>query len=594
MITAATGPDPAVLSWSSVRRLFDVVADGRRAQLAGLGLLVLLGAVLPLIGPQLVRLFIDQAVAGSPLSWLAWIAVGFLVASLLHRVVGIFVGYATTQVAWAATNALRERVARHVLDLDLAFHDDHSPGELIERTDGDASALSSFLSSFLRYVVGSLFTLLGVLSLVLIEDWRIGLALVVYVLIAAAVIMSLRNFAIPSAIERRAASAELFGVVEEELHGAEDLRANAGGSYALHRFRTTLARFIRAGLRSSGTSRTTWVITGAVFAAGTVLSLAGGVWLYQAGSITLGAVYVLFRYTSLLRDPLDAIAEQQQLAQEAIAGFSRIQQLLALEPSIRDTGRSAGPAGAGAPSVRLDHVGFAYPGGAPILRDIDLAVEPGEVLGLVGQTGSGKTTLARLLLRLLDPSRGTVRLGGVDLREIPLAELRGRIALVTQHVQLFHTTVRDNLTLFGTCPAADDAVIDVLSDLGLEPWLRSLPAGLDTELGPGGTGVSAGEAQLIAFARVFLRNPGLVILDEATSRLDPVTERQVERAVDSLLTGRTAVIIAHRLDTLDRADRIAVLDAGRLVEHGDRQALGADPTSRFAHLLRAARAGALR
>ncbi len=575
----------------SFRSLIGLLTRGRRGRLAGLGLLVLIGAGLPLVGPQLVRLFIDAAVAGDPVSTLVLLAAGYLVAALAHRSLGVVVGYASSRLAWSATDALRERVVRHVLDLDLDFHDGHTPGELIERTDGDATALSTFLCSFLSHLVGGVLTVLGVLTVVLLDDWRIGLAMLAFVIVAAAVIIRLRDFAVPSAIEQRAASADLFGVVEEGLHGAEELRANAGGGFQLRRFQESLARFIRVSLRASLTSRTGWVITGAVFAAGTVLSLVGGALLHQAGLISLGAVYLLFRYASLLRDPLDAIAEQQQLAQQAIAGCSRIRQLLAIRPSIHDHGRSRLPAGPLA--LRLAGVGFGYPGRAQVLHGLELRLEPGEVLGLVGHTGSGKTTIARLLVRLLEPATGTIMVGGAELPTVPLADLRRRVALVTQDVQLFQAPVRDNLTLFDTYPADDRAISEVLTDLGLGSWLESLPAGLDTMLGPGGAGVSAGEAQLLAFARVFLRDPGLVILDEATSRLDPGTEQRIERAVDRLLEGRSAVLIAHRLGTLDRADRIAVLDAGRIVEDGSRRLLGAEPSSRYAGLLRTASAGVL-
>lgn len=573
------------------RSLIGVLSRDRYGRLAALGLLVMISAGVPLVGPQLVRLFIDAAITGGPVSTLGLIAAGYFAAAMAQRALGLAVGTASSQVALDAADALRERVIAHVLDLDLSFHDGQTPGELIERTDGDASALSAFLSSFLVHVVGSLITLLGALTLVLLDDWRIGLAMLAFVIIAAVVIMKVRHLAVPSAIEQRAASADLVGVIEEGLHGAEDLRAHAGGDYQLDRFRSSQARLIGAGLRAASASRTTWTITGGVFAAGTVLSLLGGVLLHQAGLISLGAVYLLFRYTSLVRDPLDAIAEQQQLAQEAIAGFSRIRELLALRPAIREGDRPRLPDGPLA--LRLDGVDFAYPGRGRVLHALDLDLEPGVVLGLVGHTGAGKTTVARLLVRLLDPTGGAVRVGGVELRTVRLAELRRRVALVTQDVQLFQATLRENLTLFGCHPVHDRTLIDVLGELGLEPWLRSLPAGLDTRLGPGGAGVSAGEAQLIAFARAFLRDPGLVILDEATSRLDSVTELRIERAVGRLLAGRTAVVIAHRLGTLDRADRIAVLEAGRIIEYGERRSLVAAPDSRFARLLRTASAGVL-
>jgi ABC-type multidrug transport system fused ATPase/permease subunit len=210
------------------------------------------------------------------------------------------------------------------------------------------------------------------------------------------------------------------------------------------------------------------------------------------------------------------------------------------------------------------------------------------VLGLLGRTGSGKTSIARLLVRLYDPAVGSVRLAGADLREVPLAELRGRVGMVTQEVQLFGATVRDNLTLFDRS-IPDERAVAALEQLGLAEWVRGLPRGLDTTIGPGGVGLSAGEAQLVAFTRLFLRDPGLVVLDEASSRLDPVAERLIERAIDQLLSGRTGIVIAHRLATVGRADRILVMEDGRVVEDGLRAALAADPESRFARLLRAGR-----
>ncbi|MBM7784997.1 ABC transporter ATP-binding protein [Tenggerimyces flavus] len=573
----------AEVAFPSRQRLIGVLARGREPQLAGLGVLLIASSALPLAGPQLLRAFIDHAAQGRSVSFLAGIAAAFLGVSLAHQALSVVVGYVSTHLAWVATNALREEVARHALDLDLSFHDGHSPGELIERTDGDVTALSTFMSSFVVQVAGSALTLLGVLVVVLLEDWRIGLGMFGFVLIAALTLGKFRDFAVPRATVRREASARLFGEIEERLTGADDLRANGGGAYAVRKFQQALAFFIRASIRASMATRTMWVITAAVFAVGGVLSLAAGTLLFQAGAISLGTVYLLFRYTSLVRDPLEQISEQQQIAQEAIAGFARVQQLLDERPTVRDNGTKTLPAGP--LSVTLDQVSFAYHSGTNVLHSINLDLQPGKVLGLVGRTGSGKTTLTRLLLRLLDPTEGAVRVGDLDLRNVQLESLRQRVALVTQDVQLFGANVRDNLTLFGAHRADDDRLVELLDDLGLGQWFRALPDGLDTMLGPDGAGVSAGEAQLVAFARVFLRDPGLVVLDEATSRLDPLSEERIERAIDNLLDGRTAIVIAHRLGTLHRADEIVVLDHGRIVEHGPRQALVDTRASRFAGLL---------
>jgi ABC-type multidrug transport system fused ATPase/permease subunit len=223
-----------------------------------------------------------------------------------------------------------------------------------------------------------------------------------------------------------------------------------------------------------------------------------------------------------------------------------------------------------------------------VLHNLSFRVEPGRVLGLLGRTGSGKTTLTRLLFRLYDPDVGRVCLGAdkrlVDVRELALLDLRQRVGMVTQNIQLFHATVRDNLTFFDE-EFPDDRILEVIHDLGMAQWLESLPEGLDTELESGGGGLSAGEAQLLAFTRIFLQDPGLVILDEASSRLDPVTEHLIERAVDKLVQGRTAIVIAHRLRTVERANEIMILEDGRICEHGERVALAGDPGSRFYSLL---------
>jgi ABC-type multidrug transport system fused ATPase/permease subunit len=212
-------------------------------------------------------------------------------------------------------------------------------------------------------------------------------------------------------------------------------------------------------------------------------------------------------------------------------------------------------------------------------------VAPGAVLGLLGRTGSGKTTLARLLLRLYDPSCGEIRVGDVAIRATGLHDLRRHVGIVTQDVQLFNATVRDNLAFFNRS-ISDERIIQSLDELGLGSWYRTLPYGLDTELESGGGGLSAGEAQLLAFVRLFLADPGLVILDEATARLDPATEQLIEQAVSKLLRNRTGIVIAHRLPTVERADEILILENGSILEHGRREHLASDATSHFAGLLR--------
>jgi len=327
-----------------------------------------------------------------------------------------------------------------------------------------------------------------------------------------------------------------------------------------------------------------WSISKITYALGYVAALAIGAGLYLRGDATIGSVYLVVSYLGLLRDPLSRIGSEVEEIQRARVSAERVAAVLATPSAVPDTGRA--PLPAGALGMELRGVSFGYAAEHPILHDVSLALAPERTLGLLGRTGSGKTTISRLLTRFYEPQGGTVRVGERDIREVPLADLRRRVALVTQEVEILRAALRDNLTLYR--PGIDDAaLIAALDALGLGEWFAGLPDGLDTRLGADGRGLSAGEAQLVALARALLRDPGLVILDEASSRIDPATARLLDRALDRLLTGRTGIVIAHRLATVARCDEIIVLEEGRIVERGERVALAGDPATRFYRLLHA-------
>jgi ATP-binding cassette subfamily B protein len=546
-----------------------------------LGVLLLLGVGLELLNPQIVRGFIDTAQAGGALETLARAAMLYIGIALVGQVVAVADTYLAESVGQEATNALRTDLTAHCLSLDMPFHDAHTPGEMIERVDGDVAALANFFSRFVLSLGASALMLFGVLVLLYREDWRIG---VVFTVLSAAALLAMervRDLGARYVRARRQSSADLIGFLEERLAGLPDVQANGAAAYVVYRAEERLRALFRASRKAVLMSSVLGTITSAVFALGTIAVFALGAYFYRAGSMTLGAVFLMFQYTSMLQHHLGQIQRQARDFQSASASIARVQELLDRTPGLVATGRER--LGNGPLGVELDRVTFGY-GGEPVLRDISLQVAPGRVLGLIGRTGSGKTTIARLLLRLYDPQAGALRIHSVDGRRIDVRdlapdELHSRVGMVTQEVQLFRATVRDNLTLFDPS-IPDRRILEALDRLGLSAWLARLPrsgAGsvLDTELAPGGADLSAGEAQLLAFARVFLRDPGLVILDEASSRLDPGTERLLERAVDGLLARRTAILIAHRLSTLERADDIAILENGRIVEYRARTAAGA-------------------
>lgn len=549
-----------------------------------IGVLAIAGA-LPLLGPLLIAAFIDEAEAGAARSQLLAIAGIYIAVGVTRQIMSIAVAWTATDLAWRVTNELRTTLTRHVLNLDLAFHRSTSPGELVSRVDGDVTALSDFVASFAVKAAAALVTLVGLVVVLLIRDWQVGIGLAVYLGIAIAAMFLMRNKAVDEAATEQAATGRMLGEVEERLTGADDLRSNGGGSHAVATFQAASAAVLKSSLGREKQGVTLWVLSNAVFVIGGLIALAVDVALLRRGSITLGTAYLIFQYTQILRAPLSALADETERVQRAAGGMARTLNLLDEESSIQDGGQSRLPDGP--LSLELDGVTFTYDDEeipVAVINDLSLTLAAGTSIGVLGRTGSGKTTLARLLLRLVEPTEGSVRLGGTALSDVPLSDLRARTGVVSQDVHLFGSTIRDNLTLFDES-ISDDDVRSALATLELLSWVDAMSDGLDTKLGPAGSGLSAGEGQLIALARLFLRSPDFVLLDEASSRIDPLTEERVTRAIDHLLEGRTALVIAHRLSTVERLDQILVLDHGQIVEHGSTAELRDDPNSRYARLL---------
>ncbi|MBN2007198.1 MAG: ABC transporter ATP-binding protein [Anaerolineae bacterium] len=587
---------------------------------------------LQLVNPQIIRYFVDTALSATSYAAVSGkllnAALLFIGLAFVQQVASVLATYTGENLGWTTTNALRADLAEHCLHLDMAFHNTHTPGEMIERLDGDVTALANFFSQFAIQVLGNVLLLLGVLAMLFREDWRVGAAFCVFAFLNLLVLWRFRDIAVPHWEAERQASAELFGFLEERLAGTEDIRSNGAQGYVMRRFYTLMRVLMRKNLKAGLMFNILINTLEVLFTLGIASAFAIGAILYRQGAITIGTVSLITIYGQMILRPINAIVRQVQELQKAGAGIVRIQGLFKLQSKVESEWQSAnsktqiangssGPSGyrlpAGALSVEFQNVTFGYeddaegkpqgmgseaqeakienaalPAGKErVLHEVSFTLRPGTVLGLLGRTGSGKTTLSRLLFRLYDPDGGAVCLGDgarlTDIREVDPPHLRQRVGMVTQEIQLFNATVRDNLTFFDpTVP--DERILQAFRDLGLWNWYAALPKGLDTELESGG-GLSAGEAQLLAFARIFLRDPGLVILDEASSRLDPATESLIERAVDKLAQGRTLIVIAHRLGTVERADDIIILEQGRIVEQGPRLALAADPATRFYGLL---------
>ena len=569
------------------RRLLDTYLRPHKRLVTLLGVALLSSIAMQLATPQLMRVFIDRATseAGGALGLLTALYVG---AVLLQQALRVVAAWLSELVGWLTTNELRADLLEHCLGLDPDFYKDRTPGELIERVDGDVNGLSQFFAGFLLNVLGNLLLLVGVLIVVWIQAPFAGPILALFAVIALASLVAIRRVAAPAWERSRDKTALLFGFIEERLAGTQDIRSSGAEAHTMRGFydraRDRLWAISRARvidvIPGSLNNTVAFVANAAAFAIPALL--------VRRGELTVGTAFVLYFYTQLLMQPLRNVSRQVEQLQQAIAGGRRVLELLHITSAIED-----GP-GIGLPegplAVRFAGVTFGYGDDDDVLHDITFDLPAGGVLGVVGRTGSGKSTLARLLVRLHDPRSGTIELASgagnrVDIRQLTRAQLRERVALVTQEVHVLRASVRDNLTLFDET-IGDDDIVAAIEHLGLGPWFDKLPDGLDTIVREGGAGLSAGESQLLSFGRAFLAAPSIVVLDEASSRLDPATEAILEGAVDTLLEGRTGIVIAHRLSTLERCDTICVLENGRVIEYGDRETLAVDPSSRFGALLR--------
>lgn len=564
-------------------KLFSKYLKPHLLQILLLSLLLGLSVGISLFNPQILRKFIDLAKEGAEGKYLTLQAVIFICAAIIQQLIVVASTYVSQNLGWATTNSLRADLVKHCLKLDMSFHQTHQPGELIERLDSDVTALFNFFSKLFLNVFNNFVLLVGIIVLLFKEDYRVGIGLSIFAVIAIVLLWKIETAAVPNWVKAREIEAKFYGFLGEQLNSTEDTKSNGAVPYVIYKFYQFLRNWYPIRRKASMMYCLMWSTTLIVFAFGYAVAFGIGGYLWQKGIISIGTVYLIVNYTDLMSRPIEQIRAQLEELQKAGASIVRIEEILSIESKLIDGNEQLAPKTA--LNLEIDNLAFEYDDNTPVLNDINIKLKSGKTLGLLGRTGSGKTTLARLIVRLYDPINGTVKIDGKELSTISLKTLREKVGYVTQDVQLFHATVRDNLTFFNS-EISDAVIMNAIDEMGLGKWFEKLPNGLDTMLDAGGGGLSAGEAQLMAFIRVFLRDPGLVILDEASSRLDPITEQLMEKAINKLLKNRTCIIIAHRLATVHRADEILILDRGSILEYGAREVLSEDRDSNFYKLLK--------
>ncbi|MGB1416499.1 MAG: ABC transporter ATP-binding protein [Synechococcus sp.] len=560
--------------WRRVRRLGQYLSRDRRRLLLTLTLLIpvaLAGAIQPLLVGQAISVLRGEA----SLPWLASLSisaairllVSLLLASVLLRLA--FQGlqsFNIQAIGQRLTARIRDDLFSHALSLSLRFHDGMPVGKLLTRLTSDVDALAEVFGSGAVGVLGDLVSLLVIATTMLLIEWRLGLLLLCTQVPVTAVVIWLQRRYRKANYRVREELSQLNADFQENLQGLEVVQM-------FRREQVNGARFARTGAAyrqavngtiffdSSISAFLEWVALGAV---ATVLAVGG--WMVTNGAMGLGILTTFILYSQRLFDPLRQLAERFTQIQGGLTAVERIGELLEQPLEIIESPDARPIDGGGVGEVIFEDVSFSYRPDEPILRNLSFRIAPGEHVALVGPTGSGKSTVIRLLCRLYEPQTGRILLDGRDIRSIPIADLRQQLGVVLQDTFLFSGNVADNLRL--NRPISDQRLQDVCSDLGLDGLLERLPQGLQTVLRERGGNLSSGERQLLAVARVAIRNPTVLVMDEATAFMDPSTEATLQRDLDRLLQKRTAVVIAHRLATVEASDRILVLRRGELIEQG--------------------------
>ena len=579
MTTTGTTMDTgeSISAMATIRRGIELspeLTDGIRGTLA----LAVLSTAGRIVVPVAVQQTLDKGInapGGPDVHFTTVVAICAAIAVVVTGLASYKMTYRLFTSAERGLATLRIKAFRHVHDLPLLTQNTERRGALVSRVTSDVDQVSQFL------IFGGIISIVSVgqiiIATVLMAIYSWQLTIVVWVCFLP-LFLSLRYF------QRRLSAAYgvvrqqvgvMLSAVSEPVVGAATVRSYAIEDRTQLRIDTAIDRYKAASTKAQGLTAFSFSLGGVSAGLANAGVLIVGVLLGVDGQITAGKVLAFAFLVTLFVGPVQIGTQVLTDAQNAIAGWRRVIGILDTPADVVDPGPGGTDLPDGAVTITFDHVGFAYPGGAPVLHDIELEIAPNTRVAVVGETGSGKTTLAKLLTRLMDPTSGAVLLDGVDLREVPFSSLRARVVLVPQEGFLFDSTLRAN-ALYGKLDATDEEILAGVEQLGLTDWLETLPRGLDTRVGQRGESLSAGERQLVALVRAHLADPDLLVLDEATSAVDPALEMRIARALERLTKGRTSITIAHRMSTAENADEVVVVDAGRIVQRGPHAALVAE------------------
>ncbi|MEI7519924.1 MAG: ABC transporter ATP-binding protein [Thermoleophilia bacterium] len=553
----------------NMRRLLPYFRPYRRRVIWTIILMLVVTAA-GLAGPALAQVAIDDGISKGSVTALIVIVSVFVVIGLIGWIAGYWQSYLSSWVGERVLLDLRRQLFRHMMRLELGHHERTPTGRSVSRLTSDIEAVNQLVVEGATSLVINGLSLIGVIIILTVYDWKLAMAAFLIFPILAVGTWWFRVKATAAYRITRERVATVLTVLQETLSGVRVVQAHGRQEEARRRFREANADYRKANMTTVTVSGIYFPAVELLAALGTALILWYGGNRVLNADLSVGVMVAFIGYLASFFDPIQQLSQLYNTFQSAMAALEKIFGVLETDPGISDRPNPIDlPDISG--RVQLDHVSFGY-GREYVIRDVSLDIAAGSTVALVGATGAGKSTLAKLIARLYDPDEGVVSVDGIDLRDVREESLRSEMGIVPQEGHLFSGTIADNVR-FAHPQATDDEVRRALDTVGALEFVDSLPDGVDTDVQERGARLSAGQRQLICFARALVPNPKLIILDEATSSIDIGTERRIEEALDRLLVGRTAVVIAHRLSTIRRADRIVVVDDGRVAEQGSHDEL---------------------
>ncbi|MGE7602146.1 ABC transporter ATP-binding protein [Peribacillus sp. NPDC097675] len=568
---SATNATPSKGSiWMMLKQIFNRIPSRWKFSSMIISIMIFI-SLLEFSIPQLTQYTIDEVIPGKEYGSLIWVGSGILVAAILLALLNFSNSYIVSKVGQKAIMDIRNGLYDHIQKLDMKFFDKNRTGDLMSRLTNDVNLLQQLISSSMLQVITDTVTFFAVAVYMLFINWKLTVVLLFTFPIMFYMTRVFGKRIRLSFRSVQSSAGEVSNQLQDSLSGMRLIQSFTNEEFESKRFADRNHENMVANIKSVRLRSMFGPLIDLMNNLGLVAVIVFGAWQVMQGEFTIGLIVAFLAYLRLLQSPVRNFSRVISIVQQSAAAFERITEIMETQPGIKDKETTIDLLEV-TKQIEFQAVNFAYDEGVPVLRNFNLTIEAGKVTALVGSSGAGKSTVTSLLIRFYDPQQGTIKVDGHDIRDLSLKSLRSQMGIVSQDIILFNGSIRDNI-IYGKLDATDEEIIEATKAANAHEFISDFPKGYDSQIGERGVKLSGGQKQRIAIARALLKNPQIIILDEATASLDTESEHLIQEALSNLLANRTSIVIAHRLSTIQKADQIVVLEKGIIQEKGTHEHL---------------------